>query len=87
MLQNLKGIYARTEAYEKLLRIFDLIVSTGSAEVQEYKQRAAIHMRLRHLRAARSDLETYLAGAPGAADRPDVVQQIEAINRYLAALN
>jgi regulator of sirC expression with transglutaminase-like and TPR domain len=86
MLQNMKGIYVRDQEYGKALRISDLLLS-GNPSPREYKQRAVINLQMRRLRAAQADLETYLVMSPGAEDRSDVLAQIEAIHRHLAALN
>ncbi len=87
MLQNMKGIYARSGEFEKALRIFDLVIENGAAGAEEFKQRAVMSLQLHRYRAAVSDLETYLEKAPGSVDRGDVLKQIEAIHRYLAAMN
>mgnify|MGYP000903453888 CR=1 FL=1 len=86
MLQNMKGIYVREQEYAKALRVFDLLIA-GKAAPEEYKQRAVIHLQMRRMRDAQTDLETYLAMEPDATDRADALAQIEAIRRYLAALN
>jgi regulator of sirC expression with transglutaminase-like and TPR domain len=87
MLQNMKGIYARAGQFEKALRLYDLVIDSGAAGAEEYKQRAVIQLQLSRLRAAASDLEVYLTMAPRAVDRDDVTKQIEAIHRHLAARN
>ena len=87
MLQNLKGVYVANGSYDRALQAIDLIVSGGSFAAGEYKQRGVVLLQLRRYRAAMAELERYLKAAPEAADRSDVVQQIEAIHRYLGALN
>lgn len=87
MLQNMKAVYVKMEAFEKALQVFDLILSSGVHAVQEYKQRAVVNIQLRRYRSARSDLEIYATMAPDAQDRSDVLAQIEAIDRYLTELN
>ena len=87
MLQNLKAVYVQSGAYEKALNAVDLVVSSRTFVPGEYKQRAVILLQMRRYRAAMADLENYLKAEPQAADREDVVKQIEAIHRYLGALN
>ncbi len=87
MLQNLKSIYVRAEAWEKAVAVSGIILAGTSFAPDEYKQRAVIQMQLRQYRNALADLGSYLKASPEAADRNDVVKQIEAIQRYLAALN
>ncbi len=87
MIQNLKRVYVQAGAYEKALAAMDLIVSASPAAPEEYKQRAVVLLQLRRYRASMSDLDRYLKLAPAAEDRSDVVKQIEAIHRYLGALN
>lgn len=87
MLQNLKGVYVANGSYDRALEAIDLIISGGQFTAGEYKQRGVVLLQLRRYRAAMQDLERYLKQAPEASDRSDVVQQIEAIHRYLGALN
>jgi regulator of sirC expression with transglutaminase-like and TPR domain len=87
MLQNLKAIYVQAGAYETALAVVDLVLSTRTFLPAEYKQRAVVLLQMRKYRAAMADLETYLQAEPQAADRDDVVKQIEAIHRYLGILN
>jgi regulator of sirC expression with transglutaminase-like and TPR domain len=87
MLQNLKGVYVQSGAFDKALKVVDLVVSSRAFLPGEYKQRAVILLQMRRYRAAMADLESYLKGEPQAADRGDVVKQIEVIHRYLGALN
>jgi regulator of sirC expression with transglutaminase-like and TPR domain len=85
MLQNMKAIYVRNEEFEKALRVFDLILSSGAYAAHEYKQRAVVNIQLNRYSSAKSDLEIYAAMAPDAEDHPEVIAQIEAIDRFLSS--
>jgi regulator of sirC expression with transglutaminase-like and TPR domain len=87
MLQNLKAIYVSSGIYGKAVRVMDVILSSGAAGADEYKQRAVVLLQLRRYIDAMADLQAYLSSMPNATDRADVVKQIEAIHRYLGALN
>ncbi len=87
MLQNLKAAYVGSGLYEKAVRVMDTVLLSGGVAADEYKQRAVVLLQLKRYSAAMADLQTYLSSEPKAADRSDVVKQIEAIHRYLGALN
>lgn len=87
MLQNLKAIYVSSGMYEKAAKVMDVILLSAAASADEFKQRAVVLLQLRRYGAAMADLQAYLASIPKAPDRADVVKQIEAIHRYLGALN
>ncbi|MBS1871881.1 MAG: transglutaminase family protein [Acidobacteria bacterium] len=86
MLQNMKSIYVRTEEWQKSLNVFDLLIQ-GSSAPGERKHRAVVLIGMRRYRDAIADLRAYLKADPQASDRAEVVEQIENLQRYLAALN
>ena len=87
MLQNMKGIYVRAQAWEKASRVSDLLLLNPVAPAEEYKQRGVIHLQLRHFRAAMSDFDRLPPGCTGCGRPRGCSGQIEAIHRYLAARN
>jgi len=52
-----------------------------------YKQRGLLELELKRFQAARRDLEKYLALEPEAADRPEILKQMQAIHTWLARVN
>ena len=87
MLNNLRGIYFQNRAYAKAAQVLDIILGAFPDSAAEYRQRAILHLRMSHLKGARSDLERYLELAPDAPDREDVEKQLVAIRRTFAGWN
>jgi regulator of sirC expression with transglutaminase-like and TPR domain len=87
MLNNLRGVYLYRQAWGKALRTLNLLLASSRDSPEEYKQRGVVQVRLRNLRAAREDLETYLRLAPEADDRAEIEKHLRSIRNYLAGLN
>jgi regulator of sirC expression with transglutaminase-like and TPR domain len=87
MLRNLKGTYVRRQAFEKALKVLDLIVMALPDLAEERKQRAIVNVHLERWRAAKADFEAYLALAPGASDCAEVRAYVRTLQGYLAGLN
>ena len=86
MLANLRGAYFMRGAYSKALEVLNLLLEVNPT-AEEYKQRAAALLQLKHMQAACRDLERYLALAPGAPDHDDIEEQVVVLRHYLAGLN
>lgn len=87
MLRNLRGVYFHREAYRKALPVLNLLVAADPQAAEEFKLRGMVHLHLRNLAAARSDLETYLHLAPAATGRAEIEQRLRALRNYQAGLN
>lgn len=87
MLRNLKGTYVRRQAFEKALKVLDLIVMALPDLAEERKQRAVVNIHLERWRAAKADFEAYLKLAPDASDCAEVRDYAQTLQRYLAGLN
>lgn len=83
MLNNLRGVYYRTQEMEKVVRVLDLLIAAMPESAEEYKQRGVVHMALQQARAALPDLEKYLTLAPAAADRQDIEEHIAVLRRLV----
>jgi regulator of sirC expression with transglutaminase-like and TPR domain len=86
MTNNLRAAYFRGERFDKVVETTDLLMQVYPAP-DHHRIRGVANVRLRKLGEARKDLERYLEASPEAADRADVVKQLEAIHRRLATLN
>ena len=87
MLQNLRGVYLRRSDWVRTVQTLDLLL-IGAPEVAGlYKQRGLLQIELRHMHAARADLERYLALDQNAEDRDAVKKQIQAIHGWLGRVN
>ena len=87
MLNNLRGIYLRSQAWRKVTEVLDLLIAAEPDSAEQHKQRAFLHLQLHRFKAAKTDLEKYLMLAPDAADRAEVEQQLRSIQHRLAQLN
>jgi regulator of sirC expression with transglutaminase-like and TPR domain len=87
MLQNLHGVYLRVHDSEKAVATLDLLLLGAPETAQWYKRRAMLSLELRRHHAARLDLVKYLELEPAAADREEIVKQLQAIHGWLAQVS
>ena len=87
MLRNLSEIYFRGQDFERAVATLDFLIEGAGNGAQFYRQRGVAALRLRRFRVARQDFETYLRLEPDAADRGEVLKQIQAIHQWLAQVN
>jgi regulator of sirC expression with transglutaminase-like and TPR domain len=87
MLNNLRGAYFRAERFDRAAVVLDLLVEASPDSAIYYKGRAIARIHLRRFREAQSDFERYLTLEPEASDREEVTKQMQAIHRWLGALN
>jgi regulator of sirC expression with transglutaminase-like and TPR domain len=66
--------------------VLGLLIEADPGSPEEYKQRGVCLAQVQRFEEARQNLESYLRLSPEAPDRDPVSEQIERINRYLAAL-
>jgi regulator of sirC expression with transglutaminase-like and TPR domain len=86
MLNNLRSVYFQRREPLKAIEVLGLLIESDPGSPEEYKQRGVCLAQAQRFEEARQDLESYLRLSPGAPDREPVTEQIERINRYLAAL-
>lgn len=87
MINNLRGIYFSQRSFEKAIEILNLLIASNPDSAEEYKQRGLVRLQMRQVLAGKQDLQKYLALNPGAEDKEEIQQQLQAIGRWLAALN
>ncbi|HTS76298.1 MAG TPA: transglutaminase-like domain-containing protein [Bryobacteraceae bacterium] len=91
MVQNLQRIYLEQNDWHRAVETLDLLFLGAESDAPElagrHKLRGLLLLELKRFQAARSDLETYLRLKPDAADRPEILKQLESIHRWLARLN
>ena len=87
MLQNLRGVYLQRRDWARAVTTLDWLLVGVPDVAAWYKQRGLLEMELRRLREAQRDLEKYLALEPAAADRAEIVKQVQAIHGYLGRMN
>jgi regulator of sirC expression with transglutaminase-like and TPR domain len=86
MLNNLRSVYFQRREPLRAIEVLGLLIEADPGSPEEYKQRGVCLAQVQRFEEARQSLESYLRLSPEAPDRDPVSQQIERINRYLAAL-
>jgi regulator of sirC expression with transglutaminase-like and TPR domain len=87
MLANLKGVYWRREAWDKVVRVIDRLLVLNPAAAGERRDRGAAWSNLGRLERGVADWEQYLTDVPNAADREQVRHQLRRVRQKLAQLN
>jgi regulator of sirC expression with transglutaminase-like and TPR domain len=87
MINNLRGIYFKERTFEKAHEILDLLIDANPESAEEYKQRGLVRLQMRRILAGKKDLEKYLALNPQAEDKEEIQGQLQAVGKWLAALN
>ncbi|MEA5462446.1 SirB1 family protein [Leptothoe sp. PORK10 BA2] len=83
LLNNLKLIYLNRRDLPHTLTILNYLLLLFPQQPGNSRDRGLIHYQLQNLLAARSDLETYLAQSPGAADRHQISRLLDHITENL----
>jgi regulator of sirC expression with transglutaminase-like and TPR domain len=87
MINNLRGIYFSRRRYAKAMQVMDLLIEVSPTLPELRKQRAQLFLQTQDMRAARTDLESYLQMAPAADDKEAIEAQLKSVVRWLASLN
>ena len=87
MINNLRGIYFSQRSFEKAQEILNLLIEANPESAEEYKQRGLVRLQMRRLLAGKKDLQIYLALNPQAEDKEEIQGQLQAVGKWLAALN
>jgi regulator of sirC expression with transglutaminase-like and TPR domain len=87
MLANLKGVYWRQEAWDKVVRVIDRMLALNPAAAGERRDRGAAWSNMGRLERGVADWERYLTEFPDAADHEQVRGQLRRVRQKLAQLN
>jgi regulator of sirC expression with transglutaminase-like and TPR domain len=87
MLNNLKTIYLKAQAYEKSLAMVDMMLLADPEAIEQYRDRGILKVQLRRFDAAVRDFEHYVKGAPKSKDRPQVEEHLKELRRIQAMMN
>jgi regulator of sirC expression with transglutaminase-like and TPR domain len=87
MLNNLKAIYMKAQAYEKSLAMVDMMLLADPEAVEQYRDRGILEVQLRRFHEAVRDFERYVEGAPNSKDRPQVEEHLKDLRRIRAMMN
>jgi regulator of sirC expression with transglutaminase-like and TPR domain len=87
ILRNLKNIHVNSEDYARALRIQELLLAIRPDAPHEVRDRALLHDKLDHMRAAVEDYQMYLLLAPESEDSTRVQGRISALRQSLQRLH
>lgn len=87
MLNNLKTIYLKAQAYEKSLAMVDMMLLADPDAIEQYRDRGILKVQLRRFDTAVRDFEQYVKGAPNSKDRPQVEEHLKELRRIQAMMN
>jgi len=87
MLANLKGVYWRQEAWDKVVRVIDRMLALNPTAAGERRDRGAAWSNMGRLERGVADWERYLTEFPDAADHEQVRGQLRRVRQKLAQLN
>ena len=80
-------MYNDREEWDKALRCCDRLLTVDSHQPVEYRDRGRLYLTLGHRRAAREDLQRYLALVPQAEDAEAVGSQLIELGSDVVRLN
>lgn len=87
LLNNLKAIYFKQEAWDKALGVSERLLVLDPANHAETRDRGVALVNLGELQRAAADWEAYLRWAPGAPDTKSVRTRLRRVRQALAVLN
>jgi regulator of sirC expression with transglutaminase-like and TPR domain len=87
MLNNLKAIYLKAEAFDKALNVVDMMMMTEPDDIEQFRDRGLLRLQLRQFAAAKQDLEYYVRHAPESEDRAKIEDHIKELRRIQAMMN
>ncbi len=87
MLGNLKGVYWRREAWEKVVGVIDRLLLLDPKAAGEWRDRGLAWSNLGEVRRGLADWERYLTEFPNTADHEAVKGHLRKARQKLAQLN
>jgi len=87
MLNNLKAIYFKQEAWDKALQVSQRLLLLDPDNPGEIRDRGVVHANLGDLQRAAADWETYLRGNSESPDAEAVRSRLRRVRQALAILN
>ena len=87
MLNNLKVIYLKAQAFDKGLSIVDMMLMTNPEDFAQYRDRGLLRLQLRQFEPAAKDFNEYLTTCPKAEDREEIENHLKELKRIRAMMN
>jgi len=87
MLNNLKLIYLKAQAFDKTLATVDMMLMVDPDDIEQFRDRGLIRLQLRQFGGAARDLDHYLRNARNCQDREEVENHLKELRRIQAMMN
>jgi regulator of sirC expression with transglutaminase-like and TPR domain len=87
MLNNLKLIYLKAQAFDKGLAIVDMMLMANPDDFEQFRDRGLLRLQLRQFEPATKDLTQYLNSCPTANDREEIESHLKELKRIQAMMN
>ena len=87
MLNNLKVIYLREDAWTKALPVLERMVIVDPAAAEDIRDRGIIYLKLDCFKQARDDFERYLKLQPDAPDARAVREKIIDLGKQVGQIH
>ena len=87
MLNNLKAIYCKQEAWAKALAVIDRLMLVSDTRAAELRDRGTVLMHLGECWKGVADWERYLTQCPGAPDAEAIRRRLRRVRESLSSLN
>ena len=87
MLNNLKLIYLKAQAFDKSVTTVDMMLMVDPDDIEQFRDRGLIRLQLRQFGGAARDLDYYLRNARNCQDREEVENHLKELRRIQAMMN
>lgn len=87
MLNNLKLIYLKAQAFDKGLAIVDMMLMVDANDLDQFRDRGLLRLQLRQFEGAAKDLDHYVRSSPNCPDREEVENHLKELKRIHAMMN
>jgi regulator of sirC expression with transglutaminase-like and TPR domain len=87
MLRNLKGIYAKRQAWDRALGVVDRLLVLDADSGVHQRDRGTVLVRLGRLHEGAKEWELYLTRFPGAPDAEGFRDELRRVRQQLGSRN
>jgi len=87
MLNNLKVIYLKAQAFDKGLAIVDMMLMVNPHDIEQFRDRGLLRLQLRQFEGAARDLTYYLRKSGNCQDREEIEDHLKELRRIQAMMN
>jgi regulator of sirC expression with transglutaminase-like and TPR domain len=87
MLNNLKVIYLKAQAFDKGHSIVDMMLMVNPGDIEQFRDRGLLRLQLRQFEGAARDLKYYLRKSTNCQDREEIEDHLKELRRIQAMMN